>query len=270
MTNWLNQFLAELSSVAVAAGIVAWIAKQAIGNLLKADLEQFKLDLKHSHDRDLAAYRQKLEVEATSDERVRREIVAWANPIQDAAVSLQMRLDNILRHEGYWALHPGYTDPDWSISYDYFLASTLYLFGQYFCWIQMLRLELSFELFRSQADKVALFQKIDAVSKALGDYDPGQKYTGSGNDTQVFRLQQRGIGELFAIRRDGKRACRGYAHFLSKLPDAEYQRLFEPVSRLVDRLQEKEKRWQRLEATLAALQALIAHCEAVLKLPEKK
>jgi hypothetical protein len=267
MNNWLDEFFKQITSVAIAAGIVAWVAKQAIGTLLKADLEQFKLELKHSHDLDLAAYKQKLEAEAKSDERIRREIVAWANPIQDAAIGLQKRLDNILNKEAYKALEPGYTHPDWKLSYDYVLPSTLYLFGRYFCWIQMLRLELSFELFRSQKEKVALFQQIDAVSGALGDYGPPE-YTGAGNDTQVFRLQQQGIGELLAVRRNGKRACRGYEYFIAKISDAEYQNLFGPVFRLLDRLQRDEKRWKRLEAANGALQELIKHCEAVLQLPK--
>ncbi len=254
MTEWLNEFFQHLTSVAVAVGIVIGVGKLFFGHLLKADLEQMKLELK-----------QQLETESKSDERVRREIVAWANPIQDAALSLERRLDNILNYEGHKALTAGFTNPEWSITHDYFVQSTLYEFARYFCWVQMLRLELSFEMFRSLKEKSDLFEKIDAVSQALGDYDP-PLYMGTGHDTQVFRLQQQAIGELLAVRRSGKRACLGYAQFLAKLTDPQYQAALAPLHRLVDGLQSGEKRFERLKATHGAADKLVAQCEETLKL----
>jgi hypothetical protein len=251
MGNEINEYLKYLASAIVGAGIIGWIIKQAISTWLKGNLEEFKSGLKE---------------EVKSADRIRREIVAWANPIQDAAISLERRLANILEDEGYKALQPGYTTADWSITYDYFLSSTMFLFGQYFCWIQMLRLELNFELFRTQKEKVALFDKIDEVSKALGNYPPA--YSGTGNDTQVFRLQQRGVGELLARRTEGKRACQTYSRFTAKISGAEYQAMFNAVFLLVDRVGPGEKRWKRLEATHTALKDLIANCGEVLKLAD--
>jgi hypothetical protein len=293
MPEWFTQVGTFVTAITAAVGILAWPAKQLISTLLKGRLEKFKADLKHEHDEELASYKNDLATEleefrgnlqhahdkalakynlqlsekSKSDERIRHEIISWANPIQEAAKSLWGRLDNLLNHKGYEALDPAYTNPDWSITHEYFTRSTAHLFGQYFCWIQMLRLELSFELFRTQADKVALFQKIDAVSKALADYDSKKTYQGTGNDTQIFRIQQQAMGELLATRRNGRRACRGYAFFQTKKADPEYVAAFAPAIRLIDKLQPGEKRFQRLQATLAALSDLVEHCDKLLALP---
>jgi hypothetical protein len=253
MSDEIKEYLKYLASGIFGVGLIVWIIKQGISTWLKSSLEEFKSDLKE---------------EVKSADRIRREIVAWANPIQDAAISLERRLTNILESEGYKALQPGYTTADWSITYDYFLCSTMFLFGQYFCWIQMLRLELNFELFRTQSEKVALFNGIDAVSKALGDYPPA--YSGTGDDIQVFRLQQRGIGELLARRINGKRVCQTYARFTGKISLGEYQAIFNPVFRLVDRVSPGEKRWNRLAATRTALKDLITKCDEVLRLADKE
>lgn len=280
MLDWFAKVGTFITAIAAAVGILAWPAKQLVSGLLKRELKRFELNLKHKHDEALAKFKENLQHEhelelarytselvakSKSDERIVHEIIAWANPIQDAAKSLQGRLKNILKQEGYKALHPGYSTPDWRITYEYFSRSTAYVFGQYFCWINMLRLEMSFELFRTQADKVAFFEKINAVSKALGDYDP-PIYSGTGHDSQIFRIQQQAMGELLSTRRAGRRACRGPAYFDSKQSDPVYQAAFRPAYELIDKLQPGEKRYKRLEFTLAAVDDLVKHCDELLKL----
>ncbi len=303
-TDWLPDLLKYATGTSVLAAVLGWLLKHILETNSKADLKRFELDLKHSHeeslaayqqqleadlsrfrmglkhshDESLAAYKQKLETDAKSDERIRSEILLWANPILDAAISLQKRLENILRDGAHPALDPSFVQTDWSIASTYFVPSTLYLFGRYFCWIQLLRLELNFELFKSLKEMEEFFLRIDAVAKALGDYPPlhdddgnPQYYKGDGNDTQVFRLQQQGIGELLAVRCKNGRACQSYAHFCSKLTDskfndARYESLFGPVFGLIDRLAPNQKRWRRLTAVNVALLALIDHCRAVLNI----
>lgn len=70
----------------------------------------------------------------------------------------------------------------------------------------MLEEELSFEVFRSHKEMDEFLAKVIAVSKALGDYTPQPPLSGNANDTQVFRLQQRAIGETLASREEERRA----------------------------------------------------------------
>ncbi len=80
---------------------------------------------------------QKLESEKQKQERIRNEIIRWSNPVLSSVQSLQSQLRNILEHGGYLAMGRDYkeqTNPNWSISYDYFMSSLPFLFGQYFAW----------------------------------------------------------------------------------------------------------------------------------------
>src|SRR5215813_8829614 len=126
----VNEIGSELLKASTVIAVMAVLGKLAINTLLKADLETHKASLKaqnnaalaglrHDFDKRLAEYEKRLDVTIKSDERIRSEIIAWANPIRDAAESLHNRLDNILARQGYKALGKGYTDADWSISYEY-------------------------------------------------------------------------------------------------------------------------------------------------------
>jgi hypothetical protein len=292
MADWFRDFATYVATISTSTAILAVLGKAFVNTLLKRNVEKYKADIKHEHDESLAAFKQDLQkdlneftanlqhahdkalasytqqltAKAKSNERILHEIVIWANPIQDAAKSLRGRLNNILNQQGYKALHPTYSNPDFSITYEYFTRSTAYTFGQYFCWINMLRQELSFEIFSKQADKVEFFDKINAVSKALGDYDP-PIYNGTRHDSQIFRIQQQAMGELLSARRGGRRTCRGPAFFDSKKTDPQYVAAFKPAFRLIDELQPGEKRYERLKATLLALKELDEYCEKLLKVP---
>jgi hypothetical protein len=275
--------IAGVIGLVIGLGITAigWLVKQAISSLLKAEGEKYKADLKRENDKEILrakdelakgieAYKQQLVAVAKSDDRIRSEILAWANPILDAVNGLESRLRNILTTKGYEALEPGVSFREWSVTYDYFLQSTLFLFGQYFCWTQMLRQELSFEIFRSQKEMQDFFTKVDKVNSRLSDFPPvidGGEYDGTGKDAQVFRLQQRAMGEMLASRRGSRRACHSYAFFLTKLSDQNFSSAFEPLRKLLDKLQPGDRRWKRLEDTHTALLELEAECNRLLQLP---
>lgn len=178
--NWNQVFADVVAQIGTAAAIVtalAVIGKIAVEKFFAAGVETLKAELKRSNDLELArvkndfalalqgekarnevekvSFQQYLEDEATARDRIRREILAWANPILNSVYDLEARfITNILHKGGFEALDPrsATADPNWSSSHDYFLHSTMYLFARYFCWVYMLQEELSFELFRSDAD----------------------------------------------------------------------------------------------------------------------
>lgn len=224
--------------------------------------------------RGMEAYKLELQAVAKSDERIRMEIVTWANPILEAVNGLESRLTNILTTKGFEALDPAFTAKEWSVTHDYFLDSTLFLFAQYFCWTQMLQQELSFELFRSQKEMKDFFAHISKVSGKLSDFPPffdaakqAQEYKGTGSDTQVFRLQQRAIGELLAAHRQDRRTCRSYAWFLTKLTDKDCSAAFNPLRKLLIKVKSGERRWERLSDTRLALIEVQKVCSRLLQLP---
>ena len=67
-------------------------------------------------------------------ERIREEILRWANPILAAVKNLESRLSNILNKGLYRALDPDLdaerpVNQDWAIGYEYALESSLFLFA---------------------------------------------------------------------------------------------------------------------------------------------
>lgn len=212
----------------------------------------------------------KVEEEHEKKERIRLEVVKWANPILAAVKELKSRLDNILINVGYLALSKDYKNEinvNWSISYKYFMNSTLYLFGQYFAWIGMFQQEINFELFESQREKDDFLKAIRRTSKALSSFPPN--YSCYGKDTQLFGLQQRAIGEAFIVKEGDK--CLTYADFLIKLEDDRFNLLIEPLKILLEGINpdNEDCRWKRLEETRMALNDLESQCKKVLVLGDE-
>lgn len=195
-------------------------------------------------------------------DRIREEVHRWSNPILGSVRDLRGRLDNILCGEGYVALAPGFRPPsNWSISHDYFIGSSLYMFGVYFAYAGAMRDSLSFELFETQEEKEQLLDGLAAVGHALSVYPAPDGC--SGKDVQVFHLEQRAMGALLLLE-DGRR-CISYPAFIDKLAEPGFARTFQPLQDLlVEARPESACRWRRLERVNVALVALDDICKNLL------
>lgn len=238
-------------------------------------LEQIRLDssreierLRHEHQIEVERLRSAIQAEAASDERIRSEVIKWANPILDAVQMLEARLGNIVEHEGYLALNKGFKHQQWSMTYDYFMSSTLYAFAAYFCWVRMLEERMSFEMFRVDNQKVRFFGAFESVADALRSYPP--PFACSGTDAQIFVLQQRAIGELVARENNGRPACMSYDEFETELTNPAndvFEKRLAPVRALLEGLRYEEGcRWVRLAMTLEALRQLKTVCREILNI----
>jgi hypothetical protein len=290
--DW-NGVFTKIGSTAVVVAILGFIAQVIIKHLLSRDIAQYKANLKREADRELADARARvenalLEVRAEFDrqietfrtelatrtalaERIRQEIVRWANPILGAVMELHRRLDNILKNEGYLALSPTVekrVNSEWSITYEYFLPSTIFLFSQYFCWIRLLEEKLSFELFERHADKDAFFSKVYTVRRTLGSF-PLKELQGlqGAGDRQVFGLQQQALGETLAVHDGTDLRCMRFSEFTDKWRETEFSRRFDPLTHFIDRLEpENQHRWKRLELMAEALGQMRLECERLLSI----
>lgn len=289
------QVLAQVGTATAIAAALGVLGKLAVDHFFKAEIEAPKADLKQKNDRELALvkhnfesallrekanadkglflFQHGVETEAAGAERVRRELSAWASPILSVVEDLMARLGNILDKQGYEGLDPrtATLNPNWSMNSGYFMTSTLYQFGKYFCWIGMLEEELSFEVFRSHKEMDEFLGNLIAVSKALGDYPPVPPLAGTGNDTQVFRLQQRAIGEALAIREGKRRACLGYNLFVTRRADAADKQLrpfLVPLEKLIDCVKPGDVRFARLVTVRSALEPLKENCRRLLVIPQ--
>jgi len=106
------------------------------------------------------------------------------------------------------------------------VSSTLWLIGQYFCWVELLRR--------------------DAHSLALGGVERGRQLLGLLNSIEelfssdlfdarfrLWRAEQSALGELMIVDRDVDQArsfdCLGYATFVDKLEEGRFRRWFTPL-----------------------------------------
>lgn len=274
-TNWSALVVTAVVSIVVSVGS-AWLIFQLVKRRemaegLRIEIEKLELvkkpELAQALLNEIEGQREKLRLEREKDrnERIRTEILRWANPILGAVEDLRGRLDNVLRRMGYFALNPEYKETlQWSISYDYFIQSTLYLFSVYFAYAEALREQLSFELFRDQEEKRELFSALASVGAALGDFPP--PYSCTGGDRQVFHLEQRSIGSV-VLREDDRTRCISYPDFRGKLSNEEFGLTFSPLRKLVEGIEPStgDCRWKRLEAVDAALAQVNEVCRKILQ-----
>jgi hypothetical protein len=221
-----------------------------------------------SFNQQMVEFQSGVAARAASAERVRQEIERWANPILDAVNSLQNRLNNILKHEGYLVLSPETkaSSTGWSIDYNYFLPSTVFLFCQYFCWVRLLQERLRFDLFRHGLERDAFMRKIRSVGETLSEfpYKPLDDLP-PGPDWQVFALQQRALGEALVQGEGNDEHCMRFADFLALWNDDAFRGGFTPLVTLLQGLtEEDQRRWRRLELTSKALTKLAKECRRVL------
>jgi hypothetical protein len=214
-------------------------------------------------------------------------VLRWANPILNAVLGLQSRMSNILDDGLHLALSPSRDgearpvelDPDWAVSYEYVMPSTLFVFAEYFAWVQLLRERVSLELFESQSDHERFRDATWTVTRELGAWPveneacEGETRDGDASapvtdvDKQVFALQQRAIGELLVDRDHEPPRLLTYRAFLDDLESQpRVAELFEPLRSLLENLERGTKRWRRLERTKKALDVLEGECRAVLRL----
>jgi hypothetical protein len=254
--NWFTQMFSETSIIWLLIFTVVSLISGFVSSWLTYRFvkRQEFVDIKH------------IENKQQKQERIRHEIIRWSNPILSSVQELRSQLRNVLEQSGYVALKMGYdqkSNQNWSISYEYFMNSLLFLFGQYFAWTRMLQDELNFELFESQNEKDLFFQAIQNVVRSLASFPP--HYGCQGKDLQVFALQQRAMGELLIRQNSGNKQCMSYSEFLKSMKSKEFQLHFEPLIALLNNIQPSDNcRWKRLEATNAALKDLERVCKDLL------
>jgi hypothetical protein len=259
---------ASTSDLAVTAAITGGIS--VITSLLLARLKfQFvrRPELAEEVTNQLDLERGKRELDR--EERVRQQVILWAHPISETSNDLIYRLTNIYDNDGHVALSRVWDSirpSDWSATHDYFLESTMYLFGRYFACIELLRSNLGLDFYPSQTDKDLLFDKFQRVTSALSRYPAVfNENNCPGGDRQVFLLEQRAIGEAFVDSATGRPIS--YSEYLSKT--WMFNRRTEPLRQLLLDLSPEPHcncRWLRIDSVRPCLREVQLECERLIGL----
>jgi hypothetical protein len=177
------------------------------------------------------------------DEQARLEAVAdrYKEPLAIAAWELQSRLWNIaLGSFSSKYLHAGNTKDQQG----YAVRSTLWLLGQYFCWVEILHREVQFLRLKSDSETVSVQRQLNAIRTtfASDNYD---------DSLRVFRAWQRAIGEkMITIGQDAageqRTGCLGYATFCESLDKPHFNCWFQPLAENIEALASNKVRSKRL------------------------
>ena len=206
-----------------------------------------------------------MQAEGERDERVRAELVKWSNDVIAAVDDLHARLGSVLYHNSYLALDPAFVrraDSMWSATYDYYMTSTLFLFGQFLGWLQLLREDVNIEIFDNAEENRSLASAMLNVSKSLGDFPLTHCM---GRDAQLFRLQQRAIADLFIVDEGDEHRTLRYHEFTERMAKTEFAVHFQPLTEMLAGVRpDGDCRWQRLEHLYGSIARLQGICQTVL------
>lgn len=140
------------------------------------------------------------------DARVKSEQVSrYSEPLARAAYDLQSRIFNILKKS---ALRSFVSQGD-DRQRTYMIENTTFLVAQFFCWSELVRLDVQLINLGENAKTRQIQHLLDEISRIWG--------TDSHAKTlRIFAGEQRAIGEAL-VTGTGSRECIGYGKFVSSL-----------------------------------------------------
>ncbi|MDD9380517.1 hypothetical protein M8Z33_28465 [Streptomyces sp. ZAF1911] len=223
--------VASLSGVVGLASVAYSARVNRMSSLLRDDLER------------QAGERRRLQE--------RQDVMSrYRDPLLWAAFDFQSRLFNIAG-QGFLRVH--FVQPHERL---YAVRSTLHVLAEYLGWVEILRRRIYFlDLGNQEANRrvVALFTRIGNVLN--DDAYPDTHF-------QLFRSEQRAIGELVITEDEEADRCIGYAEFCARLEsDPEFAAWFSRLSDSVVTLASLPGRHPRLVDLQVALMDLIDHLD---------
>lgn len=156
----------------------------------------------------------------TKAQQAENLVARYRDPLLEAAFDLQSRLFNALRQGATFR---------WGPDDGYFMPSTLFLFGQFFGWVEILRQDMLYSDIANIGDARQLLIKIRAIQSLFSST------TGPYRDARrIYRVEQRAIGEIMidAVPETAERhfyKTIGYATFMRKLDDDQFSKWFAPL-----------------------------------------
>jgi len=174
----------------------------------------------------------------------------YSRPILLAASELQARLWEITQRQAT-SSKPLFLQEDdsepfsstYSMTRKHFLIGTVYLFGKYFAYIEILKKKAQFLELKKINNSRSFSLLIRVVERALAETELRKKSKIQiKSDKQLFKLQQAYIGEKLIIVNDGEVSCMSFAEFYDKF-DSEFSKLqdFEDLIEILTRAVSKDQ-----------------------------
>ena len=195
----------------------------------------------------------------------KREVIAvkrkYATPILLAAEDLRRRLENIIKiietidHRNVFSVR----DPP-----GYYYLSTLYVVGQFFGWVQILRRTVAYLDFTTTKETRKYERFLAAIEDGFSSPSllgaASTSYPADTQDHWVFTFQLQAIGSLMVDSETKQDRTRDYISFCkaySGSENKEFRRWFAPLSAMFQNLKAEDPRFRRIVAIHAILNAFI-------------
>lgn len=185
---------------AVIVGLVS-IVTAAAGQRSRRQIERFRVE----HRKDIELLRDELRSRAIQDDRqVQRETVMarYRQPLAMAAYDCHRRVHHILTNDFLGR----YASPDASRR-EMAILTTVYRVAQYFCWAEILRQEIQL----LQAPNTETTKRTNQLMNRIIKAFMSDRFGCPG--FEIWRDQQRSIGELMIDETGRQRRCIGYFAF---------------------------------------------------------
>lgn len=138
----------------------------------------------------------------------KKVLATYREPLLASAYELQARLHNILGNN----FVEDYVVGNKAGRQDEALTSTLYVFGQFFAWREIIRREVQFLRFGRDEETREVARLLRDISETFLDDDLGPAF-------MIWRVEQRGLGERMITSLNGTPSCIGYAAFVDQRPE---------------------------------------------------
>lgn len=200
----------------------------------------------------------------------KRQVIAvkrkYRTPILLAAEELRRRLENMIQHIDAIESQGWLSDRD---PPGYYYPSTLYVVGQFFGWLQILRRTVVYLDFTTTKETRQFEGFLEAIEDAFSSPALlGKASTSSpahSRDKWVVSYFLQAIGAWMIIREDGEYRTRDYASFYERIHGPEhaesFKRWFAPLGDMFHDLKADDARFRRIVATHAILNAFIEHID---------
>lgn len=200
--------------------------------------------------RRTTALQHKLEMQRDADNRaaqIQQIMTKYRQPLLQAATDLQSRLYNIVRGHLLQVYGRGSADEK-----AYTIESTLFVFGQYFGWVEALRREVQFLDMGGDEQNRQVQDCIERITSEFlrDDLEP---------EFRLFRGQQRAMGEVMLAPRvdSGGVECVGVATFVRRVNEPDVDAWFKKLRQDLDRLSQQSavssRRVEKIQGALIDL-----------------
>jgi hypothetical protein len=151
--------------------------------------------------------------------------VRFREPLLQAVFNLETRIFNILQIDFFGRFRgPKNTSEE----REYAELNTVYVFAQYFCWVEILRREAQFLDPRNAERDELVVRTLEDIRDLFSVGNPDRTF-------RIFRGEQRALGEVMLVQaldpgpREPRWACLGYSQFVEAVDDPPLDRWCRPI-----------------------------------------